>query len=61
MLNKKTIGIILLVVGVVLLLVSVFADQIGIGSTAGFGYKQIAGSVAGIVIAIAGYVMMSRK
>jgi hypothetical protein len=61
MLNKKTIGIILLVVGVVLVVVSLTADMIGIGATAGFGYKQIAGSIVGVLLTVAGFVMMSRK
>jgi hypothetical protein len=61
MINRKTLGIILLVVGIVLLVLSLTADMIGIGSTAGFGYKQIAGSIVGVVVAIVGYVLMSRK
>jgi hypothetical protein len=61
MINRKTLGIILLVVGVVLLFLSLTADIIGIGATPGFGYKQIAGSIFGAVVAIVGYVLMSRK
>jgi hypothetical protein len=58
--NKKTIGIVLLVVGVVLLIVSLAADSIGIGLP-GFGLKQIAGSIAGVIVAIVGFVLYSRK
>jgi hypothetical protein len=44
--SKKNLGVALLVIGVIVLLVSMLADSIGIGGTAGFGYKQIAGAVA---------------
>ena len=59
--NKKTIGIALLVAGVVLLIGSLAADAIGIGAVAGFGYKQILGSVAGVIVAIVGFVLYSKK
>lgn len=59
--NQKTIGIALLAIGVVLLIVSLAADGIGIGGVAGFGYKQIAGSVTGIIVAIVGFVLYSRQ
>jgi hypothetical protein len=58
--NKKIIGIALLVVGVLLLIVSLAADVIGIGLP-GFGLKQIAGAVAGVVVAVIGFVLYSRK
>jgi hypothetical protein len=51
----------LLAVGVVLLIVSFAADAIGIGGAAGFGYKQIIGSVAGVIVVVAGFVLYSRK
>lgn len=53
--NKKTLGIVLLVVGVVVMAVSLFANQFGIGVTAVFGYKQSLGAVLGAVIAAAGF------
>ena len=58
--NKKTIGIILLIVGAILLIVSLAADSIGIGLP-GFGLKQIAGTVVGVIIAAVGFVLYSRK
>jgi hypothetical protein len=54
--NKKIVGIVLLVVGIVLLILSLTADRIGIG-VPGFGTKQIAGTILGIIIAIAGFVL----
>ena len=59
--NKKSIGIALLVVGVVLLIGSLAADAVGIGGAIGFGYKQIIGAVAGVIVAVVGFVLYSRK
>ncbi len=59
--NNKTIGIALLVVGIVALLVGLFADSLGLGASPVFGYKQIIAVVVGVVFAIAGFVMMTRK
>ena len=59
--NKKTIGITLLAIGVVLLIGSLAADVIGVGGAAGFGYKQIIGAVVGVIAAVVGFVLYSRK
>ena len=59
--NKKQLGVALLVIGVVILLLSLLADSIGIGGAVRFGYRQIAGAVVGVIIAIAGYFLYSRK
>ena len=59
--NNKQLGIALLVIGVIILLLSLLANSIGIGGAPGFGYKQIAGTVVGAILAIVGYVLFSRK
>jgi asparagine N-glycosylation enzyme membrane subunit Stt3 len=60
--NKKTIGTVLLVAGVILLLASLTADMIGIGEAASaFGYKQIIGTVVGAVAAVAGFFLRSKE
>ena len=59
--NKKTLGIVLIVAGVVVLLVSLAADVVGIGGAPGFGYKQIIGAIAGVIIAVVGLVYYTRK
>jgi hypothetical protein len=59
--NNKTLGIVLLVVGIVVLLLSLAADMIGIGGAAGFGYKQIIGAIIGAIVAVVGFVLNSRK
>ena len=51
--------LLILVLGVLLALVSLLADTLGFGS-AGTGWKQIAGTVVGVVVAIIGGVMLSR-
>jgi hypothetical protein len=57
--SKKAIGIVVLVVGILVLLVSVFAYPIGLGGP-GFGPKQIAGTVVGAIVAIAGLALILR-
>ena len=60
--NNRTIGLALIVIGVVALIVSLAADAIGVGAAIGaFGYKQIIGSVAVVVIAAVGYFYYSKK
>lgn len=60
MANKKTIGMVLLVVGIILLVVSLGADVIGLGGGARFGGQQILGTVAGIILIVAGFVYSRR-
>ena len=59
--ENKRLGIVMVVVGVIVLLLSVLANSIGIGNAVGFGYKQITGTVLGAVLAIVGYILFSRK
>lgn len=59
--NVKLTGILLLVGGVVLLAASLSADMLGLGITSGFGYNQIIGSFAGVLSAVIGYFLVSRK
>jgi hypothetical protein len=58
--QKKGLGSLLIGAGIVVLLVSVFADPLGIGGYPGFGTKQVIGTVLGIVIGAAG-LLLSRK
>jgi len=59
--SQRTLGIVLLVLGIVLLVVSLAADQLGIGSGGGIGGKQLAGAAVGIVVAVAGGWLTWRK
>jgi len=56
MVNKKTIGLALMAGGITVLVMALAADMVGLGVEAGFGYKQIAGSITGVVLAVAGII-----
>lgn len=56
--SNRFVGVLLLVAGVVLLLLSVGADPLGVGGHPGFGWKQIAGAIVGAVMAAVGAVRM---
>jgi len=57
----KTAGIVLLVVGIVVLLLSLLADSIGIGVNPIFGRSQIIGTIAGAIVTVVGLVLTLRK
>jgi len=59
--SKKTIGLILLVAGHLLAIVSFTADYIGLGTSYGFNWAQIVGVIVGAVIAIVGLWLMLKK
>ena len=52
--SKRTIGIILVVLGLALAVLSLVADQLGVGGTPGIGLRQIAGAIVGVVIVASG-------
>ena len=55
-------GIILIVVGIILLLLSLTADLLGVGTSPGaFGWKQIVGVAAGAIAAVVGLVLALKK
>ena len=59
--RNRSLAVGLVVVGVALLLVSAMADIVGLGATRlVFGYKQLAGSAVGAVLAIIGAVLYWR-
>jgi len=59
--SNKAIGAILLVAGVLLLLISATADSLGIGGSAGMGWKQVAGIVVGVAVAVIGMVRLRTR
>jgi hypothetical protein len=60
--SKKTIGTGLIVIGVILLIVSLFFDSLGLGGAPGMGLKQIAGMAVGVIVAIiGGWLLMGEK
>ncbi len=58
--QKKGFSYLLIGVGIVIFLVSLFADHLGIGGYPGIGYKQVIGMVVGVVIGMIGFIL-SRK
>ncbi len=59
--QKKSMGILLAVIGIVLLIVAVLADTLGLGAQPGFGYKQIAGTLVGAIVLLCGLVLLGAK
>ncbi len=54
-------GIALIALGVIVALISVFADVLGLGAQPGIiGWKQLLGAAAGVVSIIVGTLMMIR-
>ena len=54
-------GLLLIVLGVALALVSGFADTIGVGDDRGFHYRQGIGVGVGVALVIAGIVVAVRR
>ena len=48
--DKKTLSTAILVIGIVILVASLFADSFGIGDAPGFGRDQALGAVVGVAI-----------
>jgi hypothetical protein len=59
--KKKNVGILFLMVGLIILLLSLIADMIGIGNTPGFGYGQLVGVLSGGIIIIIGSVFILKR
>jgi hypothetical protein len=60
--SKRTLGILMIAAGVVLILASLLADTIGVGAQPGIiGWKQILGVVIGAVVSIGGIFFILRK
>ena len=55
--NKKTIGLIMIVAGLALAALSLGADLIGVGSNPGMHWKQWAGTLVGLAAAVVGWWM----
>ena len=50
-----------LVVGVLMVLLGLFADNLGIGADQGIGYKQISLTLVGTAVLAAGYFLGSKS
>lgn len=57
----RILALIFIVVGLLLALVSAFADQAGLGAVgSGFGWKQLLGLVVGAILAVVGIVLFRQ-
>lgn len=59
--NTRHWGWALVAAGLVLALLGLSADFIELGPVPGFGYKQIAATVVGFVVAVVGMLMVRRR
>ena len=59
--TKRKMSLILLILGIVILLAAVTADMTSLGGQPGFGWKQMAGTILGAIVAIVGGVLYSRR
>ena len=61
--STKTIGLILIVLGVIIAVISATADVIGLGNQVqmGFGWRQQLGTAVGVVVAVVGIWLALRK
>jgi predicted Na+-dependent transporter len=51
----------LTIAGLLIILVSFFADQVGVGQSSGFGWRQGAGVVLGLVLVLVSPYMKRRR
>ncbi len=58
--QKKGLGVALIIIGIIILLISLLADPLGIGGYPGIGTKQTIGIIIGLVICIVG-LFLRRK
>ncbi|MEP0774216.1 MAG: hypothetical protein HRF46_07620 [Acidobacteriota bacterium] len=58
--DPKQRSVVLLVVGALLVVISATADFLGLGGAPGFGWKQTAGVVMGVVLLVAGSASLRR-
>lgn len=59
--TSKLGAIMLIVLGALVLALSVFADSLGIsGGGEGFGWKQLIGAIAGLVVLLIGIMWLAR-
>lgn len=59
--SKKTISWIIMIGGLIVIVMSLIADLIGVGSYPGINSAQLLGAAAGLIITILGYFSYKRK
>ncbi|MCP4663037.1 MAG: hypothetical protein GY856_47205 [bacterium] len=59
--SKKSLGMLVVIIGILLLLGSLTADYAGIGRSPGVGWLQTLGAVVGVVLAVVGLLLLRWK
>jgi len=59
--SKKMLGVVFIILGVIVLMVSLAADALGIGTRTGIGWKQILAAVIGALVALDGVFLVFRN
>jgi uncharacterized membrane protein len=59
--NNPPLAWVLIGIGAIVVLIALLADPLGLGKSAGFGWKQGLGVVLGIVIILAGFYLRRSK
>ena len=59
MAGKKNIGILFIIVGLIVLVLSLILDYIG--GSPGFGKYQIIGSIVGVIVTAVGFLLKAKK
>lgn len=57
----KQSGLVFAAAGLILMIVSFLADEIGVGQSDGFGLRQMVGAILGIIILALGVRLWKRK
>jgi hypothetical protein len=58
--NNPMLARIVIGIGAILVLIALFADPLGLGKSAGFGWKQWLGVVIGALVILAGFYLRRR-
>jgi hypothetical protein len=59
--NNPMLAWVVIGIGAILVLIALFADPLGLGKSAGFGWKQWLGVVTGALVILAGFYLLRRK
>jgi len=59
--SKKKFGVVFIILGVIMLVVSLTADALGIGTQTGIGWKQILAAVISALVALLGVLLAFRN
>jgi hypothetical protein len=58
--DRPLLGRVVIGVGLLLLLIALFADSLGLGRSPGVGWKQTLGAVVGVLVVVVGAYLLRR-